>query len=58
MAQQQKTPNRNGKVSAWQRLSGKGMRRIVVLGGIFGVLTFVVLFGKLWQLQVVQHEKL
>ena len=41
-----------------RRLGGKGMQRILVLSGIFGVLTFVVLFGKLWQLQVVQHEEL
>ncbi|MFR2157155.1 MAG: hypothetical protein ACLS43_08615 [Evtepia gabavorous] len=34
------------------------MQRILVLSGIFGVLTFGILFCKLWQLQVVQHEKL
>ena len=34
------------------------MRRVLILMGIFGVLTFAVLFGKLWQLQVVQHEEL
>ena len=34
------------------------MRRILILMGIFGVLTFLVLFGKLWQLQVVRHEEL
>lgn len=48
MATRRKTTDR--------RLGGKGMQRILVLAGIFGVLTFVVLFGKLWQLQVVQHE--
>lgn len=58
MAYQQKTPNRDGRSSPWRRLSGRGMQRIVVLGGIFGVLTFVVLFAKLWQLQVVEHETL
>lgn len=47
-----------GKSSRWGRLNSRGMKRIVVLGGIFGVATFLVLFGKLWQLQVVQHEKL
>lgn len=26
-------------------------RRIVILAGIFGVLTFVILFCKLWQLR-------
>ena len=41
-----------------RRLGGKGLQRIVVLAGIFGVLTFGVLFLKLWQLQVVQHETL
>lgn len=41
-----------------RRLSGRGMQRILVLACIFGVATFVVLFGKLWQLQVVQHETL
>lgn len=41
-----------------RRLGGRGMQRIVVLAGIFGVLLFLVLFGKLWQLQVVQHETL
>ena len=41
-----------------RRLSGRGMQRILVLAGIFGVVTFAVLFGKLWQLQVVQHETL
>lgn len=50
MAMRRKTTSR--------RLGGKGMQRILVLSGIFGVLTFVVLFGKLWQLQVVQHEEL
>ena len=50
MAMRRKTTDR--------RLGGKGMQRILVLGGIFGVLTFVVLFGKLWQIQVIQHEKL
>ena len=34
------------------------MRRILILGGIFGVAAFVILFAKLWQLQVVEHEKL
>ena len=34
------------------------MQRILVLSGLFGVLTFGILFCKLWQLQVVQHEKL
>lgn len=47
-----------GKSSRWGRLNSRGMKRIVVLGGIFGVATFLVLFGKLWQLQVVQHEDL
>lgn len=41
-----------------RRLSGKGMQRIVILAVIFGVGTFLVLFAKLWQLQVVQHEYL
>lgn len=58
MALQQKTPNRDGKSSSWRRLNGKGMQRIVVLGAIFGVATFAILFAKLWQLQVVQHETL
>lgn len=44
--------------SVSQTLSGKGMRRILILAGIFGILTFAVLFGKLWQLQVLQHEEL
>ena len=49
--------NHSGR-SRNRRLGGKGMQRILILAGIFGVLTFVVLFGKLWQLQVVQHETL
>ena len=40
------------------RLDGKSMRRITGLAIIFGIVTFVVLFGRLWQLQVVEHEKL
>ena len=49
--------NHSGR-SRNRRLGGRGMQRILILAGIFGVLTFVVLFGKLWQLQVVQHENL
>ena len=39
-------------------VTARGIRRIMILAGIFGVLTFVILFGKLWQLQIVQHEEL
>ncbi len=49
--------NHSGR-SRNRRLGGKGMQRILILAGIFGILTFVILFGKLWQLQVVQHETL
>lgn len=41
-----------------RRINSGSMQRILILTGIFGVLTFVILFGKLWQLQVVQHETL
>lgn len=50
--------NNSNRPSRSRRLGGKGMQRILVLTGIFGVLTFAVLFLKLWQLQVVQHENL
>ena len=50
--------NNRSDRSRSRRLSGRGMQRILILAGIFGVVTFVVLFGKLWQLQVVQHETL
>ena len=50
--------NNNDRPKRSRRLGGKGLQRIVVLAGIFGVLTFAVLFLKLWQLQVVQHETL
>ncbi|MDY3013728.1 MAG: penicillin-binding transpeptidase domain-containing protein [Evtepia sp.] len=49
---------RRPRRSISKRLSGKGLQRIVVLAVVFGIGTFVVLFGKLWQLQVVQHETL
>lgn len=39
-------------------MNSQGMRRILILGGIFGIATFLILFAKLWQLQVVQHETL
>ena len=58
MALRRKTTNQGGPSHSWRRLEGKGMQRILVLSGIFGVLTFGILFCKLWQLQVVQHEKL
>ena len=45
--------NNRSDRSRSRRLSGRGMQRILILAGIFGVVTFVVLFGKLWQLQVV-----
>ena len=45
-----KRPNR--------RLSVGNLQRIVVLGIIFGVVTFGILFAKLWQLQVVEHDTL
>lgn len=50
--------NDSGRAPAERRLNGMGMRRIMVLALIFGILTFLVLFAKLWQLQVVQHETL
>lgn len=48
--------NRRKRPNPWSKINGTGMRRIVILAGIFGVLTFVILFCKLWQLQVTQHE--
>ena len=56
MALRQKKNGRPGKGD--RRINSKSMQRILVLTGIFGVLTFVVLFAKLWQLQVVEHENL
>ncbi len=50
--------NRRKRPSPWTRINGTGMRRIVILAGIFGVLTFVILVCKLWNLQVTQHERL
>ncbi|MDF2838676.1 MAG: Cell division protein FtsI [Evtepia sp.] len=32
-------------------------RRVLILMGLFGVVTFLVLFCKLWQLQIIDHEK-
>ena len=40
------------------RLSVGNLQRIVILGIIFGVVTFGILFAKLWQLQVVEHDTL
>ena len=40
------------------RLSVGNLQRIVVLAIIFGVVTFGILFAKLWQLQVVEHDTL
>ena len=48
--------NRRKRPNPWSKINGTGMRRIVILAGIFGVLTFVILFCKLWQLQVTQHD--
>ena len=48
--------NRRKRTNPWSKINGTGMRRIVILAGIFGVLTFVILFCKLWQLQVTQHD--
>ena len=50
--------NRRKRPSPWTKINGTGMRRIVILAGIFGVLTFVILFCKLWNLQVTQHDYL
>ena len=49
---------RPSRPAAERRLSVGNMQRVLVLAVIFGVLTFLVLFAKLWQLQVVQHEYL
>ena len=48
--------NRRKRPNPWSKINGTGMRRIVILAGIFGVLTFVILFCKLWQLQVTDHD--
>ncbi len=41
-----------------RRLSVGNLQRIVILGILFGVVTFGILFAKLWQLQVVEHDTL
>ena len=41
-----------------RRLPGTSLNRIVVLAILFGVVTFVILFGKLFQLQVIRHDEL
>ena len=41
-----------------RRLPGTSMDRIVILAILFGVVTFLILFGKLFQLQVIQHDDL
>ena len=51
-------PGRRGGFFSNRNLDSGSMRRILILGGIFGVAAFVILFAKLWQLQVVEHEKL
>ena len=57
MALRRKTTNQGGPSHSWRRLEGKGMQRILVLSGILGPHLWHPLC-KLWQLQVVQHEKL
>lgn len=52
MAPRQKKPRPS------RRLSVGNLQRIVFLMVLFGVVTFAVLFVKLWQLQVVEHETL
>lgn len=32
-------------------------KRIMLLAGVFGVATFLILFGKLWSIQIVNHER-
>lgn len=32
-------------------------KRIMLLAGVFGVATFLILFGKLWMIQIVNHNK-
>ena len=49
-------PGRRGGFFSNRNLDSGSMRRILILGGIFGVAAFVILFAKLWQLQVVEHE--
>ena len=51
-------PGRRGGFFSNRNLDSGSMRRILILGGIFGVAAFVILFAKLWQLQVVEHENL
>ena len=51
-------PGRRGGFFSNRNLDSGSMRRILILGGIFGVAAFVILFAKLWQLQVVEHETL
>ena len=50
-------PNQK-KVRPSRRLSIGNLQRIMVLMVIFGVVAFIILFAKLWQLQVVEHETL
>ena len=52
MAMRQRKPRPN------RRLSVGNLQRIVVLGILFGVVGFGILFAKLWQLQVVEHDTL
>ncbi len=49
---------KKNKAGNSRRLSIGNLQRIMVLMILFGVVTFLVLFAKLWQLQVVEHDTL
>lgn len=44
------TPEKNRRANTMIR------RRVLILMGLFGMVTFIVLFCKLWQLQIIEHE--